>query len=166
MNPFIQNIRIPVVKVVENYYEAKTYSINDGVIPDYKTISSSFLMEQQDKILVYDIPYIENVLFSEIKSSGRDLFLYIVYNLKKEEDFIDLKPEKVCNKMGISRATYYNAIQQLNDIAILCKKHTTTYWINPKFLYKGNRLRYYKRHIPDALEEVAVINNPIKTKEK
>ena len=82
MNPFVQNFKLQVVKVHTNYYETKTSDISEGIVMSYRKISESFLAEKQEKVSVYNIPYIENILFKELKSAGRDLLLYIIYNIQ------------------------------------------------------------------------------------
>lgn len=158
MNPFIQNFKLKAVKVIDKYNETRTSDISDGVVGKYKTVTEWYLAEQQEKVSVYDISYIENILFQELKSSGRDMLLYIIYNLKKDTDTIDLPIEKVCKKISISRGTYYNGVTQLIDVGIICKKQTTTYWINPFYIFKGNRINYYNKQNPDLIEIVAAVN--------
>lgn len=157
MNPFVQNFKLKVVKVNTTYYETKTHDITEGVVGKFKQVTESFLAEQQEKTSVYDVGYIENILFKELKSNGRDMLLYVIYNLEKDSDIINLKQDKVCEKIGISRATYYSAIQQLIDVAILCRKHSSEYWINPFYLFKGNRIEYYNKIDKSAIEIVAEI---------
>lgn len=157
MNPFIQNFKLNVVKVNTTYYEVKTSNISEGIVGKHKKVEESYLIEQQEKTSIYEMAYIENILFKELKSAGRDLLLYIMYNLKKDEDTIILKPEMVCKKMTCVRTTYYKAISQLTDVGVICKKHTTEYWINPFYLFKGNRIDYYNKNCKDCIEIVAEI---------
>lgn len=157
MNPFIQNFRLKVIKVHAFSYETNTADIKDGYVGKFRTVEESFYAEQQNKTSVYDIPYIENILFKELKSAGRDLLLYIMYNIEKDSDTIILKPEKVMNKMDCSKGTYYSSIQQLIDVGIICKKHVTEYWVNPFFIFKGNRIEYYNKVCPDCIDTVAEI---------
>jgi predicted transcriptional regulator len=157
MNPFLQNFKLKVIKVNSKYYETKTSDIHDGFVGKFKEVHESFLAEQQEKITVYDIPYIENILFGELRNAGRDMLLYIIYNIKKNEDDINLQIEKTCIKMKISKGTYYTAVQQLIDVGLICKKHTTSYWINPFYLFKGNRIDYYYKQCSNCVEIVAEI---------
>lgn len=159
MNPFIQNFKLNVIRVTETKFRMDTDKIpKDGIIVgNYEEYKKSYLAEQQKKTTVYDVPFIENVLFNEIKSNGRDLLLYIIYNLQTNSDTIVLNTEKVCKKMSTSRATLYKAIIQLTDIAVICKKHKDEYWINPFYLFKGSRIDYYNSVCPDCIEVVANI---------
>lgn len=157
MNPFVQSFDLEVIKINTQYYETKTANITDGIIGKYKRVEESYLVEKQEKMSVFEIPFIENVLFKEIKSNGRDLLLFIMYNLQKETDYISLKPDRTCNQMDIVKATYYSAIRQLMDIAVICKKSGTDYWVNPRYLYKGSRLDYYNKNYKEQIKIVAEV---------
>lgn len=157
MNPFIQNFKLNVVKINTSYFETKTTNISDGIVGKYKKVEESYLAEQQDKTSVYHIPYIENILFKELKSSGRDLLLYIIYNIQKDDDTINLSADKLYKEMSISKSTYYTAISQLIDVGIICKKNNSTYWVNPFYIFKGNRIDYYHKHCPDCVNVVAEV---------
>lgn len=150
MNPFLQNFKLNVVKINTTYLETRT-NMSDGTVGNIRKIEDSFLAEQQDKVSVYNIPYIENILFKELRSSGRDLLLYVIYNIHKDEDIINLKPDKVCKEMDISKGTYYSGLTQLIDAGIICKKNISIYWINPLYIFKGNRIDYYNKFCPDCI---------------
>lgn len=157
MNPFIQNYKLKLVEVNEVRKMVDTSNISDGIITSFETTTKTYMAEQQKKISVYDIPYIENILFHELSSSGRDLLLYIIYNLKEDCDTINLKAEAVCKEMNISRPTLIKAITQLKDVAVICKKSQSEYWVNPMYLFRGNRIAYYHKHCPNCVEIVAKV---------
>jgi len=160
MNPFLNQHKLKVVKIRNKSYSTDISTINpNDIVGDIEEITKSFLVEEQEKVSMYHIPWDNNVLFkSNIKNNGRDLYLYIVYNIKTNQDYILLKPEIVMNKMSISKSTLYSAIQQLVDSSIIVKKSVSEYWINPYFIFKGNRIQYYKDNKPDAIDVVATKN--------
>jgi hypothetical protein len=162
MNPFLQNFKLSLVKVYKTYYETKTENISDGYIGKYKEVTESFLMDSQKKTAVYHIPYIENVLFSEMKSNGRDLLLYVIYNIKEEEDFINLKLDRVCQQMKTSRPSLIKGINELSDVGVIAKKSQSEYWVNPHFIFKGNRIEHYYKNSPDSVVIVAETTKGIK----
>lgn len=158
MNPFLQNYRLKVVKINSTTFKVDTSNIHDGVIVgDYEQVTKSFLAEQQSKTSVYDIPYIENILFTEITSAGRDILLYIIYNVKENEDVINLKHDRLAKKVNLSRPTLIKGIQQLIDVGVICKKSQSEYWINPLYVFKGNRINYYRKQCEDCIDIVAEI---------
>jgi len=155
MNPFLQNFKLNVVKVNTTYYETKTSDISDGYVGKYKKVEESFLAEQQDKTSVYNIPNINNVLFKALDPRSRDLFLYIIYNIKKEEDIINLKLDAICSLTEMSKPTLIKSINILIDNAIICKKSQSEYWVNPFYIFKGNRIDYYNKQCPECIDIVA-----------
>jgi hypothetical protein len=157
MNPFVQNFKLNLLKVNSSHFRVDTKNISDGIIGEYEKVEKSYLQEQQEKTSSYSVPNINNILFKELKSNGRDLFMYITYNLKKDSDSIELRPDKICEGMRITRGTMYTAVQQLIDVGLICKKKVSEYWINPYYLFKGNRINYYKQFGDQYINIVAHI---------
>lgn len=154
-NPFVQSFRLKtVLKTYSNKYVPKPINESNEIHTRYKTILDSVEIEQQSKVSVYYIPYVENILFKELKPSGRDLLLYIIYNIGSNTDVIKLKLEKVSKEMQISRPTLISAIKQLASISVICKKAQSEYWVNPHFVFKGNRIVFYQTHYPEYIEVV------------
>jgi DNA-binding GntR family transcriptional regulator len=54
--------------------------------------------------------------------------------------------------MNVSRPTLLKAIQELEDVAVICKKSQSDYWINPHYIFKGNRIKYYQTNCPTCIE--------------
>lgn len=162
MNPFLKTEfgKLNVIKVhsTTNTINVKDIPEDGIIVGKYKTEISSYLIEQQERTSVYRYSYVINVLFKHLTSSGRDLLLYIIYKLPKEQDWINLKYDKVLNEMGVSRATLSRAIQNLVDNAYITKKAQSDYWVNPTLIYKGNRLAYYNENCPDCIEIVAEVS--------
>lgn len=160
-NPFLQNFKLPIIEVIETSYEVNTKYLSDGQVGKYKKVTESYYIEQQEKVSVYKIPYIKNVLFKELKSSGRDLLLYIIYTLKVDVDIIELNANKISKELGISKVTVYNGINQLVDIAVICKKFKSDYWINPVYLFKGDRISFYNKQCDNCTEIKAKVYKDI-----
>jgi hypothetical protein len=145
-NPFVQSpdFKIRVKKKITKQFVFSYGELQKPEKTSYSTIESVQLIETQSKSSVYQFPYDNNVIFKELTSSGRDLFLYLVYNLRPNQDWIRLPQEFVCTRMNISPPTFYKAIANLTDNAIIVKKKKGEYWINPYFLFSGNRVTYYQ----------------------
>lgn len=162
MNPFLKTEfgKLNVIKVhsTTNVINVRDVPEDGIIVGKYRTEINSYIMEQQERTSVYRVPYIINVLFKHLSSAGRDLLLYIIYKLPKEQDWINLKYDKVLKEMDVSRSTLSRAIQNLVDNAYIIKKAQSDYWINPTLLYKGNRLSYYNDNCPECIEVVAEIS--------
>ncbi len=156
MNPFIQSFRLQVLEKNRTYTVAKTSDIIEGVITKYQKITDTIHFEQQAKVSVYYIPFIENILYKEIKSSGRDLLLYIIYNINDNTDFISLKLDKLSKSMLCSKPTLINAIKQLTDVGVICRKNQSEYWVNPHYIFKGNRLEFFNTNYPEYIDLISI----------
>tara|TARA_R110000868_G_scaffold304170_2_gene564684 strand:+ start:141 stop:629 length:489 start_codon:yes stop_codon:yes gene_type:complete len=143
VNPFFRNVEcsLHVIKVVTKK-KYKTVTDEGGAV----FLPYEYLQEKQKSIKVYDSPQIEEVLYKSLKAMGRDLFLYMLYNVQKDKDTITMDIPKTCEKLGIVRVSYYRGMQQLVDAGILCKKKCTEYWINPYFFFNGDRIALYQKH--------------------
>jgi len=82
--------------------------------------------------------------FVGLSSSAKDMVMYIASRLPYNQDYLELTEERYCAAMQVSRRTYFNARQQLeNRIIIERVTRKGTYWINPAYLFKGNRMTMY-----------------------
>mgnify|MGYP003620960643 CR=1 FL=1 len=158
-NPFLQNNKLAVIEIQETYYESRTSNIDsDGFTPKFKKVTETHFIEQQPKVYLYKIPFALSVYYKHIKSHGRDIFFYIALSIKENTDFIEINPMKLSSELCISKSAIYNGIQQLIDVSILCKKAKSEYWVNPTFLFRGNRLSFYQNNCADCTEVVAVVH--------
>ncbi len=143
MNPFVQNIKLNVIKVNESY--TLTPNVRNGAAPKESiVVPNYYLVEEISKTSVYHTSDLHQIVFKVLKAAGRDLLLYIILQIKKDCDFIKLQPVETMEYMGISRTTLYAGIQQLIDAGVICKKDVKTYWINPLYIFNGNRIKYFK----------------------
>jgi hypothetical protein len=157
INPFLQSWRLRVLQMKRKRTTADTQHINDndGVILEYTEETVTYTIEQQAKCSVYRLPYIDNVLFGEIDNCAKALFLYIIYHIPKDKDYISLSSKRVCSSMNISRPTLVKSIRQLCDIGLLCKKPSLyDYWVNPEYLFNGNRIKFAQGVKNDIVEIV------------
>jgi len=160
MNPFIQNFKLKLIRLNTKKFTVNPNVAGDSVVGSYEKIERSLLVEQQKKTSVYAIPFIENVLFKEMGPPGRDMLLYLIYNLDKDADIIKLKTEKIKLKVNISRATMYKGIEQLISSGVICKKAAAEYWVNPFYVFNGNRIKYYETQCPECIEVIHTIEKP------
>jgi hypothetical protein len=118
-------------------------------------VTQCFQSEVQIKSSVYDDFIFEDLFNTNIKPSTRDLFLYILINLEKDVDVVQLNQKEIYNKTGISKTSFYSAIKQLKEMCIIADKEKNSYWVNPYYIFKGNRLAFYQKNYPKAITVTA-----------
>lgn len=167
LNPFIVNCTLEVVELeVTRAYVASDEIKETGILTYSKQIDS-YYTERDDSTKVFHNNTIETVIFSnELKSSGRDLLLYIFYNLGRNKDWIKLKADEVVPIVGFTKPTFYSAITQLTTANIIQKKKMNQYWINPKYIFNGDRIKYFKENASIKVVHTQPINKIIKENPK
>ena len=145
-NPFLKNFPLKVLLKQHTTYEVEFKDIDtSGRMA--KEVKTPYRLDTQKKTNVYYIPYIENVLYDELSPSARDVFLYIIYRIPENQDWIELPYSKLMKMLRIkSNKTIATSLQLLVDNAILIKKSQSAYWVNPHYVFKGNRLKFYEQH--------------------
>lgn len=78
-------------------------------------------------------------LFYSLSSAALRVFNYVMFNLPKDQDIINMQYKKVLKEIEMSEPTYYKGVRELCDKSILAKKYAKDYWINPHLLFCGKR---------------------------
>ena len=71
--------------------------------------------------------------------------------IQENEDYIILNQKTIEEKANISKTSYYAAIKQLKEMCIITDKEKNKYWVNPYYIFKGNRLAFYQKNYPKAI---------------
>ena len=150
-NPFLQSARLTV------YIKQNKQTVID-TRNNFNSVKGVFTSQQEfekDPFLkLYNDKAFFNV-FKDISDTASKMFLYIAYNLPKSQDIISLVQEDVMKFVGIkSVTTYYKYIQELIDYAIISRRSNSEYWVNPLFLFNGDRVAFYREHCPECLDEI------------
>jgi hypothetical protein len=139
-NPFEVPLQIPFMYRMEAI--AVPRANNDGKLYEIRR------MEVSNRATLYlDLVM---PLFQELTGAAKDMVMYIAQHLRWDTDYLELREDRYCEDMGVTRATFFAAKSQLvNRLIIPRTSRRHTYWINPALLYKGNRLhRYPDRAVP------------------
>lgn len=99
--------------------------------------------KEKTNTILYHHNDINSILFDCLSHRGRDMFLYIIYKIPKNSDFITLKHSIVRKHLKISKPTIIASIKELIAANILHRKSQSEYWINPDFLFNGDRVEFY-----------------------
>ena len=152
-NPFLQSIKLTV------YMKQNRLSVFDTKGNDPNSVKAHFVSQQEFEkdpfVKLYNDKSFVNI-FGQISDTASKMFLYIAYNLPPNKDIIALNQESVMKFVGIkSVTTYYKYVQELMDNAVINRRSNSEYWVNPLFLFNGNRVDYYKEFCPEC---ITVIN--------
>jgi hypothetical protein len=112
-----------------------------------------FDVEQLSKTSIYKNMSVAILLCQKAKPVTSKLFLYILYELlKPNKDFILIDPKLTQSRLDISRASLYSAISELSDFKVITrKKGRNFYWINPEYIFNGNRIAYMEINAKERL---------------
>lgn len=157
MNPFLVNYSLPLIKITKEI--TFTNPEPTGYIGEYvkKTETKSYYIEAQKHTCVYETTG-QLELFVKLKPNAIILLSYIERAIDYNKDQIHLNYEKVNKYLNISRPTLISAIKQLIHEGIICKSDKQgMYWINPYFIFKGNRTAYYEEQCPKCIKVVKEI---------
>jgi hypothetical protein len=124
-------------------------------IPAGSSTCDSFPIDGDPHASVYAMDLMAR--FTELGSSAKDMFMHIVTHIGYETDVIELREIDYCSDRGISRPTFFRAKQELIEWLILPRSaRKNTYWVNPSYIFRGNRLKKY----PDNIK---IPENPLVT---
>jgi len=129
VNPFLSNFEILAVKSNNTEY--------------------SVIVEQDKKVNVY-VEDVYRKTVAELTNNGKSLFLYIMYKLESNKDYITINKDKYMIENNItSLNTFKSSVSELKRLAIISDVATKkwTYWINPRFFFNGNRAEKFSNHV-------------------
>ena len=128
-NPFEKQLEIVATKIIE--------TVNEGIIErriEHKPYVKIFPHYAYQKDTIYNL-----------KPTSSKLFNYIIFNIEPSKDFIELNVSKLNKNIFMSEDTIRKAIIELCDVCIINRRESmkATYWINPAYLFSGDRISKY-----------------------
>ena len=81
--------------------------------------------------------------FKNLSPSGLKVLLFAICNARSCHDVVFLNPPDIMIFFEMSKATYYNGIDDLLKNKVIAKKlgSSIEFWVNPNVFYNGNRLK-------------------------
>ena len=148
VNPFIARFPLKVIKVHEKKYSVSTTKLpKDGIVTDMTEVDERrriYLMDQKYKTSVFQNTHADR-LINSLSHSALKLYMWIIMKLPRYEDTIELNYKHIGKKLKFSsNKTFYNAIEKLEELMIVERKGTNTYWVNAFYIFNGDRIRYYQ----------------------
>ena len=142
INPFVQNSTGFAVHAI---WKMRKLGIGGGS-ESPSALYEVHPVDVDDRVQVYTDGLLG--FFPLLNSAAKDMFIYIACKLPLDQDYLELPDDKYCKEMNVSRATFFNARKELiNRIIIPRTTRKNTYWINPAYLFKGDRLNKFPESV-------------------
>ena len=137
VNPFISSLIIEAKEIV-----------NPGkfVFENGKYEQSTSIIEVELASRVY-IRTDKRKYITALPPNAKALLFWIVYELEYNQDYLWINGKRYMEESKTSLNTYKAALKELSFAGIItpvafCKEH---YWINPWYIYLGNRIEQYEK---------------------
>jgi hypothetical protein len=165
VNPFVKNpsFQLTCIEIVKDYHVVDPSRVDAGIATRrHGTKSETFFMDSPRHTSVFRPSRVKGVVFGMLGQNGRDVLLFIIYSLGESTDYINLKHSRLHKELGISRFTAAKGIQQLVESFFIMKKGQSEYWVNPYFIFCGNRKGFYDRIDENIIKTEAVVRKGLK----
>ncbi len=139
INPFLETLQIPIHRVKKRDVPSWKEKLTDEEYFEVESIHFTRIYRGSDRINKMNI-------LLQLLPAALKLYTYIQYYLPKDSDEIKLDDKQLCTVLNLSERQIQKARLCLVDVALICRKQENTYWVNPRYLCSGNRLKMYPNH--------------------
>lgn len=137
-NNFLTNLRIPInINVIQK---------RDGSVIEEERERNAFC-----KVFVTGE---KRKKMNTLSSSAKELLMWIIYELDPSKDYFWLNRERYMAEMNIkSKTTVTNAVSELLTTYIQPTRVREIYFINPDYMFNGNRIRQFPDNVTHPSRE-------------
>ncbi len=149
INPFLQTLEIPVHRVRKRDVPEWKESLSEGEYFEVESIHFARVYRGKDKEDKMKI-------ILSLSPSAIRLYTWMQYYIPRDSDEIRINDNELCSVLGISDRQVQRARLELVNAAIIYRKKENVYWVNPRYLCSGSRIKMYpdnKRIVSHAVEE-------------
>ena len=146
-NPFTYSLVIPTTKVLSDRFK---YIPPEAQGEEGAFVHDTFHIEQTQSVRMYYCTGCKAFIYN-LSDKAQRLFLYILYNLERKKDYIQINREDYMKKNNVkSNTTYLAALEELIRYSFIGNTmYKTVYWTNPFLFSSSDRLSMY----PDRIME-------------
>lgn len=159
-NPFIRNSKVKLLTIHQEdvYIKQNIFDSDVKMVSSTKKEVTVFTTDPTPKTNLYQQTegYSTSNIIFELCPGACQLFMYIALTLPKDADWISFRVKDYCIKSGLSNVTVYKYLDELAENSLIAKKQNGQIWINPNFLFNGDRVEYFKQNCPENIQEVDV----------
>ena len=163
-NPFIKSSKIKILNIKQEdvFIKHNPFDSDVKLTSSVRKEVTQFTVDPTPKSNLYQQTEgysTANIIF-ELSPGACQLFMYIALILPKGEDWIYFKVKDYCAKANLSNVSVYKYLDELANNLLIAKKQNGQIWINPNYLFNGDRLEYFKENCPECIEQIEVISTP------
>lgn len=145
-NPFVFSLEVPVSLITSNdAFEVHLPKIEGDQIT---YLNKQYLVEKQQFTRLYYCSGCKAFVYN-LSDRAQRLYLYILYNLERKQDYIQLNQEDYMTKNSIkSKITYNSALNELIRYGFIATSiYKTVYWTNPFLFASSDRVQMYPKNL-------------------
>jgi predicted transcriptional regulator len=145
VNPWVRYNKPKVIKYNKIFVSTKDSKVNPqiadvGTTFTNTTVSSVFNVNINVTLYANDNFY-RNL--RNLSKSGLDIFTLIIKHVKLDDDYIYIGVSKFAKELDSTIQHVYRGISNLIDNNFITKHKGSLYWINPHYMFKGNKAKKY-----------------------
>ena len=152
VNPFLSHLSVTVKKSEKTRRTVKSFQENCATIEEESTVYTYVELDEFTKL--YHTKQFMG-LINSFNPYGLRIFVYILFNLERDKDWIYLKQSDLMKSFEASEVSIVNGMKNLMDIGIIAKRSTRSeYWINPQLFFNGDRQGYARMNVPNNVKTI------------
>jgi hypothetical protein len=142
VNPFTYSLSIRVSRGTS----LSKYKFDSG--GDRIMINDVFYYDRQQSTRLYHSRDNEEVI-SMLSPTSLRLFYFIANRMVKQRDWVQINKEYFMSKYGVkSINSFKDALKELQRYLVIVGTHyDTVYWVNPSFMFNGDRIKKYPSNL-------------------
>ncbi len=146
-NPFTYSLVIPTTRVNSDKFN---YIPSEVIGEEGTFVLDTFHIEKTQFVRMYYCSGCKQFVYN-LSDKAQRLYLYILYNLDRKKDYIQINREDYMSKNNVkSNTTYLAALEELIRYSFIGNTiYKTVYWTNPFLFSSSDRLSKY----PDRIQQ-------------
>lgn len=139
VNPFTYSLSIRVTKSTS----LGKYKLSDSIL-----LNDVYYYDRQQSTRLYHSRDNEDVI-SMLSPTSLRLFYFIANRMDKGKDWVQVNKEYFMSKYKVkSINSFKDALKELQRYLIIVSTHyDTVYWVNPSFMFNGDRVKKYPNNL-------------------
>lgn len=146
VNPFSYTFKVPVNEIIKSdeFEKVEDEEFSEGLI-----LNKTYYAERMQSTKIYYCVDCKEGIYN-LSDKAQRMYLYILYNLKRGKDWIQINREYYMSKNNVKSINTFNgALKELvSEGFIATTAYKSVFWINPNLFFSGNRLAKF----PNAIE--------------